>query len=208
MAQNASFYAGYTAVELHGRRLGLVGMGRIGSHVARIAQGMGMEVAAYDPYLTPEKAAESRIILVDTLEALLNSADVVSLHLPLTPDNYRFMNAERFAQMKPGAIFINTARGGHVDEAALLAALESGHLFGAGLDVTDPEPPDPDNPLLHRLDTVITPHIASGTQAGKRRIYATALEQALKVLRGEQPPHMVNSEVWPRVRQRWEALRG
>ncbi len=204
--EQGSWAAGYQAIELAGKQLGLVGSGRIGSHVARIALAMGMRVMAFDPFVTPERAAALGIELVPTLEHLLNMADIVSLHLPLNSDTYKIMNAERFAQMKPGAIFINAARGGHVDEAALLAALESGHLFGAGLDVTDPEPTYKDNPLLYRDDVVLTPHIASATATGRRKMWVTAIEQVLHVLRGEQPPHLINPEVWPQVRNRWEAL--
>jgi D-3-phosphoglycerate dehydrogenase len=112
------------------------------------------------------------------------------------------MNAERFAQMKRGAIFINVSRGGIVDESALIAALDSGHLFGAGLDVTDPEPPEAGNPLLYRDNVILTPHIASATRAGRRRIFLAAMERMLYALRGEQPPDLLNPEVWPRVLER------
>ena len=115
------------------------------------------------------------------------------------------MNAERFGQMKTGAVFINVSRGGHVDEAALTAALDKGHLFGAGLDVTDPEPPLAGNPLLGRDNVVITPHVASATVVGRRRLVVHALEQVLQVQRGERPPHLLNPEVWDAVRARWES---
>jgi D-3-phosphoglycerate dehydrogenase len=117
------------------------------------------------------------------------------------------MNAERFAQMKPGAIFINVARGGHVDEAALLDALDSGHLFGAGLDVTDPEPPEAGNPLLYRDNVILTPHIASATGVGRQRIFDAAMENVLQTLRGEQPAYLLNPDVWPRVLERRAAAR-
>lgn len=193
------FYRDYKGVELDGKQLGLVGLGRIGSHVARIAMSIGMHVAAYDPYADPQKAASMGVTLLPTLEELLRSSDVVSLHIPHTPETHKLMNAERFAQMKRGAIFINTARGGHVDEAALLAALDSGHLFGAGLDVTDPEPPESTNPLLFRENVIITPHIASGTFEGRDRMFEMAFDQILQVFRGEHPPYLINPEVWPRV---------
>lgn len=196
------FYNAYRAVELYGLRLGLVGLGRIGGHVATSARAMGMQVSAYDPYADPNLAAQLGVALVGELATLLAGADVVSLHLPLTTETHKLMNADRFAQMKPGAIFINAARGGHVDEAALIDALRSGHLFGAGLDVSDPEPPLHENPLLHMDNVVLTPHIASGTGAGKRRIIEMALSQVLQVLRGERPPHLVNPEVWERVAER------
>lgn len=202
-----SLWADYVAYELSGRQLGLVGLGRIGGHVARIAAAMGMRVAAYDPYIAPARAAALGVERVESLEDLLARADVVSLHLPLTPETYRMMNAERFASMKPGAIFINVSRGGLVDEAALIAALDSGRLFGAGLDVTDPEPPEAGNPLLYRDNVILTPHIGSATQEGRARIMHDALERALIALRGEQPPDLLNPEVWPRVLERRAALR-
>lgn len=205
--ERRNVWSTYIALELDGLTLGLVGMGRIGSRVARIAQAIGMKVCAFDPFITHQRAQELGVQKIETLEALLGMADVVSLHLPLTPDTYKIMNAERFAQMKPGAVFINVSRGGHVDEAALLAALDSGHLFGAGLDVTDPEPPEADNPLLYRDNVVLTPHIASATLTGRERLFVHAIEQVLQTLRGERPPHLINPEVWDDVRSRWEASR-
>ena len=193
-------------MELHSKQLGLIGLGRIASHVARIAIAMGMKVVAYDPYLAPEKAAEKGVQLMETLEELLGTSDVVSLHIPLTDENRKLMNAERFAQMKEGSIFINTSRGGNVDEQALIDAVEAGRFFGVGLDVTDPEPPQAGNPLLDKPNVVITPHIASATAAGQLRIYESAMDQVLMVVqRGERPPHILNPEIWPRVRERWEA---
>ena len=195
----------YVALEMHSKRLGLVGLGRIGSHVSGVARAIGMQVSAYDPYISDERFAELGVAKVDALADLLAGSDFVSLHLPLNEQTYKLMNAERFAQMKAGAVFINVSRGGHVDEAALTAALDSGHLFGAGLDVTDPEPPLAGSPLLGRDNVVITPHVASATLVGRRRLVAHALEQALQVLRGEKPPHLLNPEVWDAVRARWEA---
>ena len=204
----SNIWGGYVALELRGKRLGLVGLGRIGGHVSAIARAIGMTVAAYDPHISAERFAELGVTRAETLAALLGSADIVSLHLPLNAETAQLMNAERFAQMKPGAVFINVSRGGHVDEAALAAALDSGRLFGAGLDVTDPEPPLAGSPLLGRDNVVITPHIASATVAGRQRLLRHALEQALQVLRGERPPHLLNPEVWQAVRARWEANGG
>ncbi len=195
----------YLAFEMNGKQLGLVGLGRIGGHVAGIAKAIGMKVACYDPYISAEHAKRLGVERVDSLEDLLGMSDMVSLHLPLNSETYQMMNAERFAQMKAGAIFINVSRGGHVDEAALTAALDAGRLFGAGLDVTDPEPPLADSPLLNRDNVIITPHIASATVVGRRRLFVHAIEQVLQALRGEQPPHLINPEAWDKVRARWEA---
>ena len=120
----------------------------------------------------------------------------MSLHLPLTDETRKFVDAKRIAQMKSGSILINTSRGGLVDEAALLEALDSGHLSGAGLDVTEPEPAKSDNPLLHREDVIVTPHIGSATTAGKDRLYEMAITQVLQFQRGERPPNLINPEVW------------
>ena len=187
-------YANHTSIELDGRLLGLVGFGRIARHVAGIAAGMGMQILAFDPFLDDSAFPEG--YRAASLESLLGQADIVSVHMPMTPENEGLFNAAAFKTMKQGAIFLNAARGGLVDLAALTAALDSGHLFGAGLDVTAPEPLPSDHPLLRRNDVVVTPHVASGTTAGKRRIFRMAFDQVLQVLKGERPPHLVNPEVW------------
>jgi len=195
------FFASHTGEELSGRTLGLAGIGRIGTRVARIAAGFDMNVIAFDPFVDDATATAAGIELVETLDELVSQADVVSLHLPLTAATRHLIDGERLGLMKPGSILINTARGGLVDHDALLGALELGHLSGAGLDVTDPEPLPPDHPLLHRDDVVVTPHVAAATAAGKARLYESAVTQALQVLRGECPNHLVNPNVWP-VRRR------
>ncbi len=197
----------YVAFEMHSTQLGIVGLGRIGGHVSGIANAIGMKVVAYDQYIADERFAKLGVEKANSMAELLGGSDFVSLHLPLNEETHKLMNAERFAQMKPGAVFINAARGGHVDEEALTAALDSGHLFGAGLDVTDPEPPLAGNPLFGRDNVVITPHIASATVAGRPRLFIHAMEQVVQVLRGERPPHLINPEVWDAVQARWEAGR-
>lgn len=187
----------YRGIELQGLWLGVVGLGRIGGRVATLARGLGMNVVGFDPWVASERVDALDLDLAATLEELLHRADAVTLHIPLTPQTRHLFNAERLAGMKRGAILINAARGGLVDEAALLAALERGHLHGAGLDVFEEEPPRPENPLLHRDDVIATPHIASSTGAGRDRLWTTGIAQALQALRGERPPHLVNPEVWP-----------
>jgi D-3-phosphoglycerate dehydrogenase len=195
--EKIDFFNVHDGVELNGLNLGLVGLGRIGRRVAHVASALGMRVAAYDPYLSEKSAGNEGIRLVSSLDALLESADVVSIHVPLTNETRSLINAARIRQMKRGAILINTARGGIVDEQALLGALESGHLSGAGLDVFETEPPRPDHPLLCRHDVLCTPHIAGVTVASKERLWRTAIAQAIQVLKGERPTHLVNPEVWP-----------
>jgi D-3-phosphoglycerate dehydrogenase len=195
------FFASHQGEELSGRTLGLVGIGRIGSRVAHMAAAFDMRVIAYDPFVDESAATSAGIELVDSLDGLLAQADVVSLHVPLTTGTRHLIDGERLRLMKPGAILINTARGGLVDHDALLGAIEMGHLAGVGLDVTDPEPLPPDHPLLRRNDVVVTPHVAAATTAGKARLYESAVTQALQVLQGEYPNHLVNQMVWP-VRRR------
>jgi phosphoglycerate dehydrogenase-like enzyme len=132
--------------------------------------------------------------LVD-LAALFARADVVSVHAPLTDSTRRMFDSAAFAAMRPGVIFVNAARGGLVDQDALLAALDAGQVGAAALDVTDPEPLPVDHPLLHRDDVLVTPHIASATIAGKLRLYEHAVTNALAVLQGLPTPDVVNPEV-------------
>ena len=191
-----SFYAGHRGIELQGKTLGLVGYGRIARRVGALAAGFGMEIQAHDPFLDAAAFAGTR--RVGTLEELVASSDVVSLHVPLTADNAALFDAGLFAAMKDGAVFINTARGGLVDQEALLQAIDSGKLGGAGLDVTYPEPLDQGHPLLERDNIVVTPHIASATEDGKLRLLLAAFRQAIQVLDGERPPNIVNPEAWNR----------
>ena len=196
-----NYYRSHQAIELDGKTLGLVGFGRIARRVATLGTALGMELLAYDPFLTddafPPSVGRSR-----TLEELLARSDVVSVHIPMSPGNARMFDADTFARMKPGAVFVNAARGGLVDHGALIEALDRGHLFGAGLDVTDPEPLPPDHPLLHRPEVTVTPHVASATAEARVRIFRAAIEQALMVIDGQRPPHIVNPDVWDRVLNR------
>jgi D-3-phosphoglycerate dehydrogenase / 2-oxoglutarate reductase len=195
---SSGYYARHEGIELAGKVLGLVGFGRIARRVATIATAIGMRVVTVDPYVDPSTLPPD-IARLDRLDELLRQADVVSVHLPLSDASRGMFDATRFAAMKRGAVFVNTARGGLVDHDALLAALEGGHLVGAGLDVTDPEPLPADHPLLGRSDVVVTPHVASATADGKERILRAAFEQAMAVLDGRRPEHLVNPEVWDRV---------
>jgi D-3-phosphoglycerate dehydrogenase len=196
-AGESEAFAGHRGIELSGKVLGLVGFGRIARHVATIALGLGMEVRCFDPFVAATDVPNG-IARVETLADLLAGADVVSVHVPLTEATSGMFGADQFAAMRPGAVFINTARGGLVDQDALLGALDSGQLFGAGLDVTSPEPLPADHPLLARADVVVTPHIASATAEGKARMFRIAFRQAIAVLDGRRPEHLVNPEVWER----------
>jgi D-3-phosphoglycerate dehydrogenase len=165
-------------VELRGRTLGLVGAGRIGGEVARRCRAFGMEVIAYDPYLTEERAAELDVKRV-TLEEVLERADIVSLHVPLTDATKGMINAEALARMKKGAFLVNVARGGVVDEAALARALRSGHLAGAALDVFANEPLEKDSPLLDAPNVLLTPHLGASTSEAQELV-ASEIAEAVR----------------------------
>ena len=177
------------ALELDGSTLGLIGLGRIGTRVAVAANAVGMRVIAADPALA--ESPVPGVELVD-LDELLATSDVISLHAPALPSTAQLINADTLAKMRPGTYIVNCARGVLIDHDALLAAIDSGHLGGAGLDVTDPEPLPAGHPLLDRPNVIVTPHIASASVAGRRRLYEHSIENALNVLAG-RPADTVTS---------------
>ncbi len=185
--------------EVRGRTLGVIGYGRIGRRVAEIcALGLKMRVIAYSPSLTDWASAQAiGVESVDSLDTLLAQADFVTLHTTLKPQTYHLIGERELRLMKPTAYLINTGRGPLVDEEALARVLTAGHLAGAALDVFDPEPPLPSNPLLHLPQVITTPHISSYTDLGYREMGLGAAEQVLQVLRGQRPPYLLNPEVWP-----------
>lgn len=193
--------------EIHGKTVGLVGVGHIGTRVAALARAFGMEVIATDPLLSPEEIARRGARPV-SFQELLAQSDFVSLHCPRDASTLKMMNAEAFARMKKGAIFITTARGGIHDEAALVQALRSGHLAGAGIDVWDQEPPPLDHPLLAMDNVFATFHVAGVTHECRSNVAAISAEQIAGVLRGERPPRLVNPEVWPAFEQRRARILG
>lgn len=188
-------------LELRDAVLGLVGLGRIGGRVAEIARVLGMRVIAFDPFVSPQRVAELGVETVASLEELLPIAQVVSIHCPSIPATRHLINAETLALMQPGSYLVNVSRGPIIDESALLEALRSGHLAGAGLDVFDPEPPDPNNPLFSLPNTICTAHVGSYTSASVLRMQVMAAEQIVYGLRGERPPELVNRDVWGRQRR-------
>ena len=166
-----------------------------------------MRVLAYDPYVSAQdisiRGAEKT-----GLDDLLRQAHYVSVNCPLTADTRRMIGAAEFARMAPGTIYINTARGFIHDETALAAALASGHIAGAGLDVWDKEPPPPDHPLL-QFDTVLaSPHTGGVTVESRANIATMAAEQMLAILDGHKPPRLLNPEIWPLYRTRFRAIMG
>lgn len=183
--------------ELKGKALGVVGLGRIGQRVAEICQdALEMSIYVYDPFRDPADVAACGGTCVDALIDLACAVDVLTLHVPLTDETYHLVNRDVIRAMKPGAILINASRGPVVDEAALIEALQDGHLYGAGLDVYDPEPPAADNPLFELDKVVLTPHIGSFTDEGRRLMGMTVVEDVLRVLGGERPQYPANPEIW------------
>jgi phosphoglycerate dehydrogenase-like enzyme len=152
-----------------------------------------MHIIAFDPVLDLQQASDLGIQKVDSLEEILENADIVSLHAPSTPATRHLINESTLSKMKPGSILINTARGSLVDETALASALKSGHLASAGLDVFEKEPIAADNPLLTLENIVLTDHIASHTWEGHHRLYQMAVNHALQALRGERPDCLLNN---------------
>ena len=183
-----------SAVELHGQTLGIVGLGRIGSRLARLRSGFEMTVLVYDPYATDE-AIESCGARRAELDDLLETADFVSLHVPLTEETRHIIGRDELGRMKRSAILVNTARGGLIDESALVDALNEGEIARAAIDVFEEEPLANDHPLT-KLDPVIcTAHVAGQTQASLVRTSIVAAENILAVLRGDAPEVLVNPEV-------------
>ncbi|MBX7213269.1 MAG: phosphoglycerate dehydrogenase [Thermoflexales bacterium] len=180
----------FMGVQLQGKVLGVVGLGRIGTQVARRAQAFGMEILAYDPFVNEEVARASAITLVD-LDVLLQKSDFVTLHSSLTTGSRGLLNAEKLALMKPTARVINVARGALIDADALAAALNAGKLAGAALDVFEEEPPG-DHPLLRAPGVIVTPHLGASTQEAQRDVSVQMAEQILDCLHERDVRNAVN----------------
>lgn len=189
--------------DLHHATLGVVGMGRIGEAVADRARAFQMQVLYHDTVRREELERRYGYRFV-TLDALLAASDFVSLHTALTPETRGMIGASALAKMKPTAYLINTSRGPVVDEGALIAALQAGRLAGAGLDVFEHEPVDPENPLLKMENVVTLPHIGSATEATRQAMVDLAVDNLLAVLQGKPPLTPVNPEVLGKRRARSE----
>ncbi|WP_147652147.1 phosphoglycerate dehydrogenase [Vulcaniibacterium gelatinicum] len=173
--------AGLTGFELEGKTLGVIGLGRIGSTVARKAQGIGMEVIAHDPFLPPAAAGKGSVPL-KSLDELLASADIVTLHVPRTKETTHLLSEARLRSMKRGAWLINAARGGLVDEAALLRLLDEGHLAGAALDTFATEPLPADSPLRRHPRLILTPHLGASTSEAQQAVSTILARQIVDFL--------------------------
>ncbi len=181
----------FTGKDVSGATLGIIGLGDIGQAMARRAAGFGMEILAFNRSPREVEGVENV-----SLEELLLRSDFVSLHVALTAETRGLLNADRIALMKPGAVLVNTARGGIVDEQALALALGSGQLSAAGIDVFEQEPVAADNPLLGLPNVVVAPHIGSATVMTRAKMADLAVENAIAALKGQAMPHCVNPEVY------------
>ena len=181
----------FMGIEVRDKALGICGLGRVGSEVARRAQAFGMRLLGYDPFVAPDYARRIGVELMP-LEQLLAAADFITLHTPLTPGTRQMMGPRQVAACKPGARLINVARGELVDEAALLDGLESGQLGGVALDVFAEEPPPP-GPLLAHPKVIVTPHLGASTREAQREVAVEAAEQVLAVLHGQPARNTVNA---------------
>ena len=179
--------------EVKGARLGIVGLGRIGSLVARRAQGLGMSVLAYDPYVSRARAQDLKVELVDDLKTMLSQVQFLTVHTPLTEETNGIIGADELAVMPEGAVVVNAARGGIIEEQALADALENGKLFGAGLDVFTLEPPSLEHPLVKRDDVVLTAHLGANTTEAQARVGAEILERVALALGGDISRGAVNA---------------
>jgi len=166
----------FVGVELNGKTLGVVGLGRIGKHVSQIARGFGMQIVAFDPFISPDQAKELGIEL-DTLNGVFARADFITIHTPVTDETRGIVGKEAFAKMKKGVRIVNCARGGLVDETALLEAIDDGTVAAAALDVFSTEPLPADSPLLGRTNMITTPHLGASTTEAQEGVALTVAEQ-------------------------------
>jgi D-3-phosphoglycerate dehydrogenase len=183
--------------ELFGTRLGVVGLGRIGGEVTRMAvRGFGMRVLGYDPSLPADRIRERGAEPVEALPDLLGACDLVTVHVPLSEATRGLLGRRELASMRPGSILVQTSRGGVVDEDALVAALRSGHLAGAGIDVYETEPPPEDHPFFTMEEVVLTPHTAAITEQAMRRMALDAAQGILDILGGADPSDPPEGAGW------------
>ena len=184
-----------TGQDVHGATLGIIGFGRIGQAVAKRAQGFDMRLIVYDPQPDPT-AVEALGVELMRMDEVLRQADFVSIHTPLTDDTYHLIGERELTLMKSTAVLVNTARGPCVDPDALYRALRDGEIAYAGLDVTEPEPIEPDSPLLKLDNCVVVPHIASASVATRDKMAEMAADNLMAGLRGERLPNCVNPGVY------------
>ena len=184
----------FTGVELKGKTLGLVGLGRIGQAIAKRAQAFEMNVVAHDPYIPAEVASDMGVVLLD-LDGVFAHADFISLHAPIMDETRGMINADSIAKMKDGVRIINAARGGLINDADLAAAIKSGKVAGAALDVYEQEPPAADNPLIGLDGVIHTPHLAASTSDAQVTVAIEAAQLVIDALLHNKPQNVVNKAV-------------
>lgn len=184
--------------DLHGKTLGIVGLGKIGIELAKKAFALGMTVIGYDPYAVVP--ADVKLQVATDLSTVLALADIISIHVPLTPETRGMIGKKELALLKPTAILINCARGAVIDRGALLEALRERRIAGAGIDVFDPEPPPVNDPLFQLDNVIVTPHVAARTRESYKRMSWSVVEGVLDVLSGRRPRYLANPGVWEKSR--------
>ena len=199
---NAMLEVAYPIFRMRDQTLGIVGLAKIGTATALKAKGLGMRVIAYDPYVL-EGVMESRGVKPVDLDTLLRESDFISLHTPLTPETRNMIGYEEFKKMKPTCYFINTSRGGCVDEAALIRALQEGLIAGAGIDVTVDEPPAKDSPLIKMPNVILTGHSAWYSTTAESELFFKPMTQVVLALQGKWPPYAVNPQVQKKWLEKW-----
>ena len=200
-------YISMRGVELHGRTLGIIGLGSIGRSVARLGGAFGMHVMAYDPYIAAPRGTpggKKAGALLGTLEQVLESSDFLSIHVPGNSDTERMLDRHHLGMMKAGSYIINTAAYHVIEEEALVEYLKSGHFAGAALDVHRTHPIPPSSPLLKLENVILTPHIGGATDGTVERQSWIIVDEIHRFLNGRRPRHLVNREVWRKVRRRRE----
>ncbi len=200
-----SLQLGSPLYRIRGRTLGILGFGKIGRTLYRKASGFGLKTIVFDPYLDPGSIEDYDVTLVD-FDRLLRESDFISIHAPLSPETENLFGLSAFRQMKNTAFVINTSRGGVIDSAGLLEALEQGEIAGAALDVLPEEPPQVDDPLIHHPKTIVTPHAAFYSEESVLDLQRIAARQIADALSGKLPESVVNREVLdqPNLRARLE----
>ncbi|GIP20143.1 phosphoglycerate dehydrogenase [Paenibacillus sp. J22TS3] len=181
----------FLGVELRNKTLGVLGMGRIGSEVAKRAKAFGMDILGYDPFLTQDRAEKMGVKLA-TVDDIVRNADFITVHTPLTPETRGMISAPQFAVMKKGMRIVNCARGGVIDELALVDAINEGIVAGAAFDVFEHEPPQPDHPFLNNPKIIVTPHLGASTVEAQENVAIDVSEQVLHILRDEPFKNAVN----------------
>lgn len=191
------------AFELQDKKVGFIGLGAIGRETAGICRGIGMKIAGYDPFLTQEQMEEMECEYFADYQEMLRVCDIISIHVPLTHETKDMIGEEQLRLMKPTSVLINCARGGIVNEQALAAALQSGRIAGAGLDVFEQEPPDAESPLKDVPNLVCSPHSAAQTKEAVVHMATMCVEGCLAVLNGEKWPYVADPQVYnhPKWRQ-------